>query len=309
MINLNFRVLVFISAARHLNFTRAAREMNISQPAVSKNIQELEVQAGRNLFERAGHRLLLTEAGKLLLNHAMQLTATYANLNFELSMLDGTVSGELRLGASTTLSHFILPEVLAAFHFSFPSVSIKVLHGNSRKIEDLLAEKSVDLGVVEGLSDNFSLKYEAFVKDEVVLVARTENPIVANKESIHISELPKLEYVFREQGSGTKDIIRKAFTEAGIDWQSLFVRVRLASTESIKNFLTKTDCFSFISIHAISKELQNGELRIVEVEDFVIERNFYFVRPHGVIGQLPETFRQFTYKRFTKNGVFYTDPE
>lgn len=306
MINADFKMLVFISAAQHLNFTRAAKEMNISQPAVSRNIQELENQAGRNLFERVGHRLLLTEAGELLLSHAMSVTAAYDKLNCELGLLDGILSGELRLGASTTLSHFILPEILAAFHLSHPNISLRVHHGNSRKIEDLILDKTIDLGVVEGLSDNLSMKYETFVKDEVVLVTRRENPKVAQGESITLDQLLKLEFVFREQGSGTNEVVRKAVSEAGIDWQSLYVKVYLASTESIKNFLLKTDCFSFMSVHAISKELLSGELKIVDVENIIMDRNFYFVRSHGVIGPLPEAFRCFAYKRFTKNGVFHT---
>lgn len=306
MINVDFKILVFISAAKHLNFTRAAKEMNISQPAVSKNIQELEVQAGRNLFERSGHRLILTEAGQLFLDYAMQLTSIYATLNGELGLLDGVLLGELRLGASTTLSHYLLPDILAAFHLSYPTISLKVFHGNSRKIEELLENKTIDLGVVEGPSDNLSMKYETFVKDEVLLVTRKGNPKVAGKESIPPEQLLELEYVFREQGSGTNEVIYKAIAEVGIDWRALYAKVYLASTESIKNFLLKTDCFSFLSIHAISKELQNGELQVIEVDKISSERNFYFVRPHGVIGHLPETFRIFAYRQFTKNGQLYS---
>jgi len=304
MIHVDFKILVFIEAARLLNFTRAAKEMHISQPAVSKNIQELEQQAGRNLFERNGQRLALTEAGQLMLVHALKLTAIYEDLNCELGMLDGVLSGELRLGSSTTLSHFILPAILAQFHLAFPNINLKVLHGNSRTIEELLLDKTIDLGVVEGLSDNSSLKYEAFLKDEVVLVTRKGNPKLGGSESITVEQLLDFEYVFREQGSGTNDVIRKTITAAGIEWQRLHVKVYMASTESIKNFLLRTDCFSFLSIHAICKELYNGELQVVEVENLSMERNFYFVRPHGVIGQLPKAFRRFAYQRFVKNGVF-----
>jgi len=305
MINIDFKILVFISAARHLNFTKAAKEMNISQPAVSKNIQELETQAGRNLFERAGNRIILTEAGSLFLNHAIKLTSVYEILNGELGLLDGVLLGELRLGASTTLSHYILPQILAKFHLSYPSINLKVLHGNSKQIEDLLFDKTIDLGVVEGLSDNPSMKYEAFLNDEVVLVTRKNNPKVAKIDMLYPYQLQHLEYVLREEGSGTNEVIHKAFTDAGIDWHSLYVKVYLASTESIKNFLLKTDCFSFLSIHAISKELECGELKIVDVENLTMERSFYFVRPHGVIGHLPEAFRCFAYQKFAKNGMFH----
>lgn len=309
MINVDFKILVFISVARHLNFTRAAKEMNISQPAVSKNIHELELQAGRNLFERAGHRTTLTEAGQLFLVYAMRLTTVYETLNSELGLLDGVLLGELRLGASTTLSHYILPEILADFHLSYPSISLKVLHGNSRRIEGLLQDKTIDLGVVEGLSDNPSMKYETFLKDEVVLATRKGNPHVAGKGSVSPNELLGLEYVLREEGSGTNEVVHKALNEVGIDWRSLNIKVYLASTESIKNFLLKTDCFSFLSIHAITKELQNEELEVIEVDGLHIDRDFYFMRSHGVIGHLPETFRRFAYQRFVKNGIFHPENE
>ena len=86
MINPDFKILVFIAAARHLNFTRAAREMHISQPAVSKNICDLEMQAGLNLFERNGHKLALSEAGRMLLDHAIRIRSIYEELNSGLEM-------------------------------------------------------------------------------------------------------------------------------------------------------------------------------------------------------------------------------
>jgi len=307
MINVDFKILVFIAAARHLNFTRAAKEMNISQPAVSKNIHELEIQAGRNLFERKGHKLFLSEAGRLLLEHATRITSIYDELNGKLGLLDGLLTGELRVGASTTLSHYILPQITAAFHLAHPNVRLKVFHGNSRNIEDLLLDRTIDLGVVEGLSDNLSMKYEVFLKDEVVLVTRKGNPKLKGREQLAPQHLLEFEYVLREQGSGTNDIIREAVTAMGIEWQDLYVKVYLASTEGIKNFLLKTDCLSFISIHAISKELQSGELEVIEVDDLRIDRNFFFVWPHGVIGSLPESFRRFAQQRFAKNGVFHPE--
>lgn len=304
MIHVDFKILVFIAAARHLNFTRAAKELNISQPAVSKNIHELEVQAGRNLFERNGHRLALSETGQMLLGHALRLTSVYEEMNTELEMLDGVLAGELRLGASTTLSNYILPQILTAFHMSYPKVGLKIFHGNSRDIEGLLSKKIIDLGIVEGLSDNLSMKYESFLKDEVVLVTRKGNPKLMGREILSPQHLLEFEYVLREQGSGTNDVVREALVAIGIDWQDLYVKVFLASVESIKSFLRETDCFSFISIHAIANELQSGELEVVEVENLRIDRDFYFMRPHGVMGYLPETFKRFALKRFSKHGIF-----
>lgn len=303
MIAIDFKMSVFIAAARHLNFSKAAQDLNISQPAVSKNIHELEVQAGRNLFERNGNRLLLTETGQMLLNYAQQLAGIYEQMNESLEILDGKTAGELRLGASTTFSHYIIPTLIAEFHTKYPLIKIKILHGNSHQVEEWLQQKEIDLGIVEGLSDNVSMKYEAFLKDEIVLVSRYGNPKVPKEATISAAILPSLDFVLREQGSGTNEIIRKALMQTGIGWHELNVKAILASTESIKNFLLSTNCFSFLSIHAIGKELKSGELQVVDINGLDIERYFFFVHLQGVIGRLPESFRRFAMQCIAENQL------
>lgn len=66
----DFRLRVFITAAKTLNFTKCAEQLYISQPAVSKHIGELESRYKVQLFERSGSRLALTEAGRVMLEHA-----------------------------------------------------------------------------------------------------------------------------------------------------------------------------------------------------------------------------------------------
>ena len=71
----DFRLRVFITAAKTLNFTKCAEQLFISQPAVSKHIGELESRYKVQLFERSGSRLALTEAGRVMLEHAERITA------------------------------------------------------------------------------------------------------------------------------------------------------------------------------------------------------------------------------------------
>ena len=73
----DFRLRVFITAAKTLNFTKCAEQLFISQPAVSKHIGELESRYKVQLFERSGSRLALTEAGRVMLEHAERIADGY----------------------------------------------------------------------------------------------------------------------------------------------------------------------------------------------------------------------------------------
>ena len=155
----DFRLKVFITAARTLSFTRAAEQLCISQPAVSKHVAELEARYGLQLFTRRGSRLELTDAGRTLLDAAERLADDYRRLEYEMSLCTGQTEGELRLGASTTIAQYLLPPLLARFTTRFPQVRVSLLSGNSGQVEQALGDHAIDLGLVESVSRRQGLHY------------------------------------------------------------------------------------------------------------------------------------------------------
>ena len=203
---MDFRLKVFHSVATNLSFTKASKELFISQPAISKHIHELEVQYKTPLFDRVGSRIALTHAGELLLSHTKLLLSAYRQMDFEMNLLTDNFSGELRLGASTTISQYVLPPVLSSFIQKFPEIKISLQNGNSRDIEQALREGRITLGLVEGTAHQSTLHYTPFMKDELVVVAHTGSSLAVYDE-ITIEQLCTLPLVLRENGSGTLDVV------------------------------------------------------------------------------------------------------
>lgn len=141
----DFRLRVFSSVAKNLSFTKASQELFISQPAITKHIQELETMYQTRLFERMGNKILLTDAGRLLLEHCEKILEDYGRLEYEMNLLRNEHTGELRLGASTTIAQYVLPPLLARFIEKFPQVSLSLFSGNSSEVEKALQEHRIDL--------------------------------------------------------------------------------------------------------------------------------------------------------------------
>ena len=211
----DFRLKVFIAAARTLSFTRAAEQLYISQPAVSKHIGELEARYRTSLFVRRGSRLALTDAGRTMLAAAERLAEDYRRLEYEMSLCSSHAEGELRLGASTTVAQYLLPPILAHFTARYPGVRVSVLSGNSGQVEEALAGQAIDLGMVESLSRRQGLHYTLFRPDELVLVARPGGRY-ARTEQVTPEELCRIPLVLRENGSGTLEVIAAALAGAGL---------------------------------------------------------------------------------------------
>lgn len=288
----DFRLKVFLSVARNLSFTKASQELFITQPAITKHIQELESLYKTRLFERLGNKISLTTAGELLLEHAERILDDYKQLDYEMHLLHNEYSGELRLGASTTISQYVLPPVLARFIEKFPQVSLSLFNGNSRDVENALQEHRIDLGLVEGTLRLPNLKYTSFLKDELVAVVHSHCKLVKLDE-ISVEEFCKTPLVLRERGSGTLDVLENSLSAHNIKLSDLNVRMYLGSTESIKLFLEHTDCMGVVSIRSISRELTAGLFKVIEVKELEMQREFSFARLQGEEGGLSQVFMQF----------------
>lgn len=288
----DFRLKVFIAAARTLSFTRTAEQLCISQPAVSKHVCFLESRYKVQLFVRRGSRLELTDAGRTLLDAAERLMDDYRRLEYEMSLCAGETEGELRLGASTTLAQYLLPPILARFTARFPGMRVSVLSGNSGQVEQALEEHAVDLGLVESVSRRQGLHYTFFAHDELVLVVRPGGKY-ARTESVTADGLRSVPLVLREDGSGTLEVIAAALAGAGIRLSQLQIVMRLGTTEGIKAFVRNSDAMAILSVISVVDELRSGALRIVDIEGLPLRRDFSFVHAEASPAPLARRFIDF----------------
>ncbi|WP_072542123.1 LysR family transcriptional regulator [Bacteroides mediterraneensis] len=276
----DFRLKAFYSVARNLSFTKASQELFVSQPAVTKHVRELESLYGVRLFDRKGNSISLTEAGKLLMEHCERILADYRKLEYDMHQLNNEYAGELRLGASTTISQYVLPPVLAAYTERYPQMSVSLMDTNSRNVEKALQEHTIDVGMVEGVFRLPNLRYEPFLCDELVPVVCPRGRW-AGKEELTLDEFTRVPLVLRERGSGTLDAIEMVLAEQGLKLSSLNVRMHLGSTEGIKSFLRCSDCMGIVSVCALGRELKAGDFQVIDIEGLQFKRHFCFVSAQG----------------------------
>ena len=295
----DFRLKVFKTVADRLSFTKAAAELLISQPAVTKQINELERLLGKPLFLRHVNRSSLTDDGVRLLEYANRILALYGELRDAFVEEQGAFSGEIRLGASTTLSQYVLPGLLAKFRKLYPDVRVTLFNGNTEQIERQIADGKLDFGMIEGTASNPALHYELFMDDELVLVTSASNTSFT-REEITAADLPALPLVIRENGSGTLDVLSRELSRHGLSLRQLHIEMQLGSTESIKHYLFYSDTFAFVSVQAVLDELAANRLRVVEVGDMELVRRFSFVTAHGQRSRLTDLFKQFCLNHYNR---------
>ena len=291
---MDYRDEVFLSVAENLSFSKAAEELFISQPAVTKHIKELENKLNVALFERKGNKIYLTKAGKLAYRQLKQIKQQYRDMEFELGRLNDAFKGALKIGASSTISQYLIPAVIAAFHRRYPMIKLDLFNGNSFEMEQKLVNNEIDLTLVENETSQSNIRYLDFLDDEIVVVTGS-NSVYAKRKNLSLADIQQIPIVLRERGSGTLEVIEHAFSKHKIDLGKLNILIHLGSTEAIKNFLVNFDGIALISERAIEKELQLKSIVKISVKDLNIIRKFRIALRQGPELKIPQLFIDFLF--------------
>ncbi len=295
----DFRLKVFRTVAEKLNFTNAAEVLFLTQPAVTLQIKTLEEDLGVKLFDRAGGKVKLTEAGEVLLGFAERITDLYNEAEIAVGVLTGEERGKLSIGASTTIAQYVLPALLGEFLSNYPRVELSMVGANTENVIRALDEKHVTLGLVEGPVGRNDLKTKPFIEDEIVAVIAANHKLAASKKlEINFQQLTGIPQIWREQGSGTRRVVEDALKKAKLKLRDFKIAMELDSTEAIKSAVEANLGIGFVSRWALTRELELGSLKIVNIEKLRIKRQFKFVYPRTPqLDHTAESFLRFALRR------------
>src|SRR5688572_2552361 len=271
------RLQVFHAVAKHLSFTKAAETLFMTQPAVTFQIKQLEEHLSTRLFDRAQGRISLTPAGQLAFEYAERILALSAELDTRLREMGGQVAGLLLIGASMTIGEYVLPQLIGEFKARFPAVVPTLFVGNSEAVQERVAERTLDLGFIEGDSHLSSLQNEVCCEDELQVVCAPSHPLAKEAGALPTS-LTQYPYISREAGSGTRAVVDRYLQQVGVSPESMNRVVELGSPEAIKGLVATGLGFAIMSRVIAAKELQLGLLVQVPLRPPLL-RNFSVVYP------------------------------
>jgi LysR family hydrogen peroxide-inducible transcriptional activator len=159
----------FVAVAQNGSFSRAAEHCHVSQPSLSQQIQKLERGLGQRLFDRLGRRVLLTDAGRLLLDRATAILATVDDTQRRLRPTDDDDGGQLTVGAIPTVAPYLLPPALNRFLRRYPGVEVTVEEDVTRHILQTVEAGELDLALVALPVDEERLHVEPLFSEELLL--------------------------------------------------------------------------------------------------------------------------------------------
>ncbi|MDY0191766.1 MAG: LysR substrate-binding domain-containing protein [Desulfuromonas sp.] len=253
------KIDVFVRVAESGQVVRASEELGLTQSAVSMALASLESLHGGPLFHRQGKKLLLNEQGRMLLPYAREILQSLENFSCMVRDTHGEPSGELHVGASTTIGNYLLPLLLGKFSRHYPQAKVSLQIANTDQIALAVCDGTLDLGLIEGPCHQTQLLCQKWRDDELVVIAAPTHSW-SSQSTVGVMQLQQGDWIVRETGSGTREVFEAAL---GMAVAQLPSTLELGHTEAIKRAVEAGLGVSCLSRLAVQSELELGRLVLI----------------------------------------------
>jgi len=271
------QLTVFRTVAQHLSYTRAAETLYLSQPAVAQQVKSLEQMLGLRLFARSGRGIVLTPAGQEFLILVDRLLTRLTETTPVVHEIHTIKRGSVVIGASISAGTYVVPPLLGSFHALYPHIHLTLLVAHRHSIEEDLLTYKIDLGVMGFIERHERFEVEVLRPYELLVVASPSHRL-ASRSTIPLHDLQEETLLMRERESVTRLATELQFAQAGVP---IPASLELGNIEATKEGVAAGLGIAVLPFESVELELRNGDLVVLGVQGFPLQRQWYVVHVKG----------------------------
>ncbi|SIS43514.1 LysR family transcriptional regulator [Neptunomonas antarctica] len=204
----------FHEVARQKSFSKAAEILHIAQPAISMSIQKLESELDLKLFHRNDRKIRLTDEGERLFKHAEIILQNLADAELEMRELKGLTQGCVRIGIPGMLGSYYFPPILMAFKHRYPELSLEVIEAGTWKLQQMVEQGELDLGVIVSEFVPDTLHTEIFLRQQMLVTVGKDHAF-ATQQSVTYTDFFAEELVMFKDGYFHRKIVDRLANQIG----------------------------------------------------------------------------------------------
>lgn len=265
---------VFLTVATERSFSRAGEKLLRTQPAISIAIQRLESDLKEKLIDRSGRELLLTDAGRVVLEYARRFQQLESDLENSLRELRDNYAGRLSIGANESTSLYLISHI-QRYRRLFPKIKVQVRRTLSSKIPSQLLDGELELGVISYDPDDDHLVSQVIFTDHLALVVSPEHRF-ANRKEVSITELDMETFIAHNVLSPYRELVLREFQRHKVP---LNMDVEMPTVETIRRMVQQNEGVAFLPKMCVEQELAQKLLCEIRVKELYCERKIRLIYP------------------------------
>ena len=257
---------IFIEVAEQRSFTRAGERLGYSQPTISFQIRQLEQELGVPLFDRIGHTVSLTDAGREALQYAQRI----CDLSQQMSMgarQERQTEGEIRIGMADSLCDPLVADDFAAFRRKYPKVAMKIYNADTAGLFRMMDHNEVDLVCTMDIPV-YNTSYVTANEEPVGVhfVLCPDHPL-ARQHSVTVEQLLQLPFLLTEKGMSYRRVMDEMLSERSMEVRPVLETGR---ADVLCRLAEEGAGVSLLPDYVTEESVRRGKLKRLEVESFQI---------------------------------------
>jgi len=269
-----YSLQVFLTVATERSFSRAAEKLLRTQPAISLSLQRLEQELGEKLIDRSGKDLILTDAGRTVLDYARRFESLRLELDNSLAELRDKSAGRLIIGANESTILYLLRHI-EQYRELYPKIKVQVRRSLSSKIPGELLDGNLELGAISYDPGDERLKSKVVYSDALAFVVSPKHRL-AHKKTVSITELASEIFIAHNVLSPYREIVLREFHNHKVP---LRMDVEMPTVETIRKLVISNVGVAFLPRMCVEEEIEQGQLCEVRVKEIHVERKIRLVYP------------------------------
>jgi DNA-binding transcriptional LysR family regulator len=265
---------VFYTVATEKSFSRAAEKLLRTQPAVSLALQRLETELGERLIDRSGKELILTDAGRTVLEYARRFQSLQQELDNSIAELRDNSAGRLAIGANESTALYLLRHI-ERYRQLYPKVKVQIRRSLSSKIPNELLDGNLELGVISYDPGDDRLQSKVIYTDSLAFIVSPKHRM-AGRRVVSIADLGSETFIAHNVLSPYRDLVLRQFQEHKVP---LCMEVEMPTIETIRKLVQANVGVAFLPRMCVEQEIEARLVAEVRVKEMHLERKIRLVYP------------------------------
>jgi len=265
---------VFLTIATEKSFSRAAGKLLRTQPAISLSLQKLEQELGEKLIDRSGKDLILTDAGRTVLEYARRFQSLQLEMDNSIAELRDNSAGRLIIGANESTTLYLLKHI-ERYRELYPKVKVQVRRSYSSKLPNELLDGNLELGAVSYDPGDDRLKSKVIYTDALAFVVSPQHRL-AHRKSVTIGELAEENFIAHNVVSPYREVVVREFMAHKVP---LRMDVEMPTIETIRKLVERNMGVAFLPRMCVEQEIEQKRLCEVRVKEMHVERKIRLIYP------------------------------
>jgi len=265
---------VFLTVATEKSFSRAAEKLLRTQPAISLTVQRLETELGEKLIDRSAKDLLLTDAGKKVLEFAKRFDSLHGELENSLAELRDKSAGRLMIGANESSTLYLLDHI-ERYRQQYPKIKVQIRRSLSSRIPAELIDGELELGILSYDPQDDRLISHVIFTDHLAFIVSPQHHL-ASRTDISITELGDENFIAHNVISPYRAVVLREFQRHRVP---LRMDLEMPTIEAIRKMVQRNEGVAFLPHMCVADEIRHGVVREIKVREMAVDREIRLAYP------------------------------